>query len=325
MENIMKATNISQMKAARIHQYGGPIEIKLETIAIPEPEEGEVLVKIFAAGVNPLDWKICEGYLAELIPHTLPLTLGWDFSGEIVSLGKNVNKWAISDAVYARPEFSKNGTYAEYIVVSEDEIASKPKTLSWQESAAVPLVTLTAWQALKDISAVKQGDRVLIHAGAGGVGIAAIQLAKQAGATVYTTSSSKNMAFLKELGADEVIDYTQEDFSKLENLDIVFDTMGGVVLEKSWRTLKKGASLVSVAEVPSEELAAKYEVSASFCFVQANPEQLSKIANLIDSGKLKVEIDSIFQLEDIAKAHEKSESGHTRGKIVIQMQDDQGS
>jgi len=186
MENIMKATNISQMKAARIHQYGGPIEIKLETIAIPEPEEGEVLVKIFAAGVNPLDWKICEGYLAELIPHTLPLTLGWDFSGEIVSLGKNVNKWAISDAVYARPEFSKNGTYAEYIVVSEDEIASKPKTLSWQESAAV--------------------------------GIAAIQLAKQAGATVYTTSSSKNMAFLKELGADEVIDYTQEDFSKLLSL-----------------------------------------------------------------------------------------------------------
>ncbi len=321
----MKTTNKSQMKAARIHQYGGSVEMKLDKIAIPEPDEGEVLIKIFAAGVNPIDWKIREGYLAELIPHELPLILGWDFSGEIVSLGKNVTKWSISDAVYARPDFAKNGAYAEYIVVSEDEIATKPKMLNWQKSAAVPLVTLTAWQALNDISGLKQGDRVLIHAGAGGVGIAAIQLAKQAGATVYTTSSPKNIAFLKELGADEVIDYTQEDFSTLENLDIVFDTMGGDVLEKSWVTLKKGGSLVSVAEVPGEELAAKYEVSASFCFVQANPEQLSKISNLIDSGQLKVEIDSVFRLEDIAQAHERSESGHTRGKIVIQVQDEQGS
>ncbi len=320
----MKTINKSQMKAVRIHQYGGSAEMDLEKIAIPEPDEGEVLIKIFAAGINPIDWKIRKGYLAELIPHTLPLTLGWDFSGEIVSLGKNVNKWSIGDAVYACPDFSKNGAYAEYIVVSEDEIATKPKTLNWQKSAAVPLVTLTAWQALKDISVVTQGDRVLIHAGAGGVGIAAIQLAKQAGATVYTTSSPKNIAFLKELGADEVIDYTQEDFSTLENLDIVFDTMGGDVLEKSWATLKKGASLVSVAEVPSEELAAKYEVSASFCFIQANPEQLSKISNLIDSGKLKIEIDSVFRLEDIAQAHEKSEAGHTRGKIVIQVQGEQG-
>ncbi len=319
----MITTNENEMRAVRIHQYGSPAEMRLEKIAIPEPGEGEVLIKIFSTGVNPIDWKIREGYLAEIIPHTLPLTLGWDFAGEVTSLGKNVGKWSIGDAVYARPDFSKNGAYAEYIVVSEDEIATKPKTLSWQKSAAVPLVTLTAWQALKDIGAVKQGDRVLIHAGAGGVGIAAIQLAKQVGATVYTTSSPKNIEFLKELGADVVIDYTQEDFSKLENLDIVFDTMGGEILEKSWGTLKKGASLVSIAEVPNEELAAKYEVNANFCFVQANPEQLSKISTLIDSGKLKVEIDSVFRLENIVQAHERSESGHTRGKIVIQMQEEQ--
>lgn len=320
----MITTNEKQMRAVRIHHYGGSTEMELEKIAIPEPNEGEVLIKIFAAGVNPIDWKIRKGYLAEVIPHTLPLTLGWDFAGEVASIGKNVGKWSIGDAVYARPDLSKNGAYAEYIVVSENEITAKPKTLSWMKSAAVPLVTLTAWQALKDIGAVKQGDRVLIHAGAGGVGIAAIQLAKQAGATVYTTSSPKNIAFLKELGADEVIDYTQEDFSKLENLDIVLDTMGGEVLEKSWVTLKKGASLVSVAEVPSEELATKYEVRASFCFVQANPDQLAEISNLIDSGNIKVEVDSVFRLEDIAKAHEKSESGHTRGKIVIQIQEEQG-
>ncbi len=317
----MMTINKNEMRAVQIHQYGGSTEMKLEKIAIPEPSEGEVLIKVFAAGVNPIDWKIREGYLAEIIPHTLPLTLGWDFSGEIVSLGENVNKWSIGDAVYARPDFSKNGAYADYIVASEYEIAVKPKTLNWQESAAVPLVTLTAWQALKDIGEVKQGDRILIHAGAGGVGIAAIQLAKQAGAFVYTTSSTKNIAFLEELGADEVIDYMQEDFSTLENLDIVFDTMGGEVLKKSWVTLKKGASLISVAEVPDEEMAVKYEVRASFCFVQANSEQLSKISNLIDSGELRVEVDSVYQLEDVVKAHEKSESGHTRGKIVLQMQE----
>ena len=316
----MTNTNENKMRAVRIHQFGDPSELSLEEIAIPSPGKGEVLIKVFATSVNPLDWKIREGYLSEIIPHTLPLTLGWDFAGEITSLGRNVDKWNIGDAVYACPDFSKNGTYADYIVVSVDEIAAKPKTLSWQKSAAVPLVTLTAWQALKDIGAVKQGDRVLIHAGAGGVGIAAIQLAKLAGATVYTTSSAKNIEFLKELGADKVIDYTQEDFSKLENLDIVLDTIGGEVLEKSWVTLKKGARLISIAEVPNEELATEYEVHASFCFVQANPEQLSKISNLIDLGKLKVEVDSVYQLEDIAQAHEKSESGHTRGKIVIQIQ-----
>ena len=315
----MTTINENKMRAIQIHQFGGSVEMKLEEISIPEPAEKEVLVKVFAAGVNPIDWKIREGYLTEIIPHRLPLTLGWDFAGKIISLGKEAKKWSIGDAVYARPDFSKNGAYAEYIVVSEDEIAVKPQTLSWQESAAVPLVTLTAWQALNDISVVKKGDRVLIHAGAGGVGIAAIQLAKQAGAFVYTTSSTRNTEFLKELGADEVIDYTQDDFSTLKDLNIVFDTIGGEVLEKSWGTLKKGAYLVSIAEVPSEELATTYGVNAGFCFVQANTEQLSKIAILIDSGELKVEIDSVYRMEEIVQAHQRSESGHARGKIVIDV------
>jgi NADPH:quinone reductase-like Zn-dependent oxidoreductase len=315
----MSTLNEGQMKAVRIHTYGGPEQMHLESIAVPKPTDGEVLIKIHAAGVNPVDWKIREGYLSEIIPHNLPLTLGWDFAGEVIDIGKNVNKWRIGDAVYARPDLSKNGSYAEYITVSENEIAAKPTTLSWQKSAAVPLVTLTAWQALKDIGQIKQGDRVLIHAGAGGVGIAAIQLAKKAGATVYTTASSRNIEFLKHLGADEVIDYSKQDFSKLNNLDIVFDTMGGEILKKSWPTLKRGGRLISIAEVPSEELAAKREVSASFCFVQANAGQLSKIAKLIDSGDISVEVDSVFRLDDIVNAHKKSESGHTRGKIVIQI------
>lgn len=322
MENEMSNINQGQMRSVQIESYGDLEQLQVKNIEVPEPAEGEVLVKIHAAGVNPVDWKIREGYLAEIIPHKLPLTLGWDFAGEIVALGKNVDQWRVGDAVYSHPSLSKNGTYAEYITVSADEIAAKPKTLNWQKSAAVPLVTLAAWQAMNDIGKIKKGDRVLIHGGAGGVGIAAIQLAKHAGATVYTTASSRNIDFLKNLGADEVIDYTQEDFSKLSDLDIVFDTMGGETLEKSWATLKKDGCLVSAAEIPNEELATMHSVNASFCFVQPNSGQLSKISKLIDSGDIKIEIDSIYQLDDVAKAHEKSESGHTRGKIVLQIQED---
>ncbi len=318
----MSTMNEGQMRAVRIHNYGGQEQMVLESIAVPKPAAGEVLIKVHAAGVNPVDWKIREGYLAEVIPHTLPLTLGWDFAGEVAAVGKSVEKWRVGDAVYAHSDLSKNGAYAEYIIVSADEIAPKPKTLNWKKSAAVPLVTLTAWQALNDIGQMKQGDRVLIHAGAGGVGIAAIQLAKQAGATVYTTASSRNIEFLKSLGADEVVDYTRQDFSKLADLDIVFDTMGGEVLEKTWATLKKGGCLISIAEIPNQELAAKHEVNANFCFVQASSGKLSEISNLIDSGYVTVEVDSVFRLDDIAKAHAKSESGHTRGKIVIQIQEE---
>lgn len=319
----MSTINAGQMRAVRIHNYGSAEQLELESIEVPKPSAGEVLIKVHAAGINPVDWKIREGYLAEIIPHTLPLTLGWDFAGEIAAVGESVEKWHVGDAVYACPDLSKNGAYAEYIAVSADEIAAKPKTLNWQKSAAVPLVTLAAWQALNDIGRMEQGDRVLIHAGAGGVGIAAIQLAKQAGATVYTTASTRNIEFLKRLGADEVIDYTQQDFSKLTDLDIVFDTMGGEVLEKSWATLKEGGYLISIAEIPNEEIAAKHKVNASFCFVQANAGQLSEISNLIDSGNITVEVDNVFQLNEITKAHEKSESGHTRGKIVIQIQKDE--
>ncbi|WP_143871224.1 NADP-dependent oxidoreductase [Catenovulum sediminis] len=315
-------TSNQKMRAAQIHSFGGLAHLEIQNIEIPTPGEGEVLVKVHAAAVNPVDWKIREGYLAEIIPHQLPLTLGWDFAGEIVSVGKSVNSWSIGEAVYARPDLAKNGAFAEYILVSEKEIAAKPKSLNWQKSAAVPLVTLTAWQSLKDIGNIKQGDRVLIHAGAGGVGIAAIQLAKLAGATVYTTASTRNIEFLKTLGADHIIDYTQQDFSDLSNLDMVFDTLGGDVLQKSWATLKQGGCLVSIAEVPNDEIATQHQVNAHFCFVQANPDQLAEIAKLIDSELLKIEIDSVFKLEDLAKAQQKSETGHVRGKIVIQVEEE---
>jgi NADPH:quinone reductase-like Zn-dependent oxidoreductase len=320
MEKMMTTVNNDQMRAVKIHRFGGPEELEIQSVTIPVPGENEVLIKVHAAAVNPLDWKVREGYLAQIIPHKLPLTLGWDFAGEIAALGANVDNWNIADAVYARPDFSRDGAYAEYIVVAANEIAAKPKSLSWQKAAAVPLVTLTAWQALNDLAEIKQGDHVLIHAGAGGVGIAAIQLAKKAGAKVYTTASTRNVDFLKDLGADEVIDYTKQDFSTLKEMDVVFDTIGGDVLAKSWCTLKKGGILISVAEFPNDAVAKEHAVRAQFCFVQANPNQLDKIAEMIDSGNLKIEVDSVFRLEDVAKAHTQIQAGHTRGKIVLQIQ-----
>lgn len=315
----MSAGNDNQMKAVQIHSYGNAAQLSLDDVAIPQPADGEILVKVHAAGVNPVDWKIREGYLSEILPHSLPLTLGWDFAGDVAAIGNMVDGWKIGDAVYAHSALIRNGSYAEYVTVSAKEVAPKPKSLTWEEAAGVPLVTLTAWQALNDIGQMKQGDRILIHAGAGGVGIAAIQLAKHAGAHVVTTASEKNATFLKALGADEVIDYTRQDFSQSSGFDIALDTLGAGVLAKTWKTLKKGGHLISTAEVPNTDLAEQYGVTASFCFVQPNSNQLREITNLIDSGALSVKIDSVFPLDQVAQAHAKSESGHARGKIIVQV------
>lgn len=305
--------------AVRIHSYGERDVLRYETAPIPAINADDVLVKIHATSINPVDWKIRKGYLKDFIPYKFPLTLGWDLAGEIVALGENVSGWKVGDAVYGRPDIARDGTYAEFVAVRASEIAHKPAKFNWQQSAAVPLVALTAWQSLYEFAKLKAGERVLIHAGAGGVGNFAIQLAKLRGAYVYTTTSTANVGLLKELGADEVIDYKKDDFSKLRDLDVVFDTLGGDVQATSWQTLKRGGRLVSIADNPDEKIAAQYGVTPLFCFVQPNAAQLTEIARLIDANKIQVVIDSVFNLKDIAKAHEKSEAGRTRGKIVIQV------
>lgn len=307
------------MKAIRIHKYGGREELIYEDAAIPEVGADEVLVKVKSAAVNPVDWKIREGYLAEMIPFSMPFVPGWDFSGEIASVGSEAGSWKEGDAVYSRPDIARNGTYAEYIVVKGSEIAAKPKTLSWNEAAAVPLAALTAWQCLYDAANLKEGDRVLIHAGSGGVGIVAIQLAKLRGAYVYTTCSGKNAEFVKSLGADEVIDYTKEDFSELRDLDVVLDAIGGEVLEKSFQTLKKGGKLVSVVSQPNEEDAKRHGVEGHFVFVQPNSQQLDELTTFLDEKKIAIHIDSVFPLQDAAKAHERSETSRARGKIILEV------
>lgn len=307
------------MKAIRLHDYGDRSVLRHEDAPIPAPAADEVLVKVRAAGVNPVDWKVRAGYLKGRIDYALPLVPGWDVAGEIVALGEKVTGWKAGDAVYSRPDISRQGSYAEYVAVRASEIGRKPASLDWQHAAAVPLAALTAWQALFEFARLERGERVLIHAGSGGVGLFAIQLAKTRGAHVITTTSARNVDLVKSLGADTVIDYGKQDFRTLRDIDVVFDTLGGETQAGSWQTLRRGGRLVSIVDLPDAAAAERHQVAAHFCFVQPSADQLGQIGELIDAGKLKVVLDSVYPLAEAAQAHEKSESGRARGKIVLQV------
>lgn len=309
----------STMKAVRIHAFGGREVLELNDIAIPEAKQGEVLIKIHAASVNPVDWKIRQGYLQPLLNHALPLTMGWDVSGEVVAVGGGVIHLKVGDEVYSRPNIANNGSYAEYMTASAEEVALKPKSLTWQEAAGVPLAGLTAWQGLYELADIEAGEQVLIHGGSGAVGQFAIQLAKLRGATVYTTTSARNTDLVLSLGADHAIDYQQVDFSELRDMDVVLDTIGGEVQDKSWKTIKPGGRLLSIVQTPDEAVAASHGVTASFYFIEPDRSQLEEMARLADAGKLVVNIDSEFPLDQIADAHERSESGRAQGKIIINV------
>jgi len=306
------------MKAIIIKDYGGRDQLQFVQMPKPKIQDDEVLVKIVATSVNPVDWKAREGMLRKHRHFDLPLILGWDLSGVVAEVGKNVTKFQVGEAVYGMPDLTKNGTYAEYIAVKEDYLALKPESLSHIEAASIPLVGLTAWQSLMIFAKLKKGDRVLIHAGAGGVGSFAIQLAKYLGAYVVTTASDQNKEFLYQLGADQVIDYRKDDFSKvLSHLDIVFDSVGGTTLERSYQVLKPGGKLISIAGTPNRKLAEKHSIYVHHVEVQPDGKQLKEIANLLDSNHIKPVVTQVFELEDIKKAHELSESRHVRGKISI--------
>ena len=309
------------MKAVRIHGYGGPEVLKYEDAPRPEPAEGEVLVKVHAAGVNPVDWKIRAGYMRGFRDYPMPFILGWDFSGTIDQLGPGVApSWQSGDEVYARPDLGLNGTYAEYIAVRASEIQHKPKSLDHVHSAAIPLAALTAWQAIFDAGQLQAGQRILIHAAAGGVGTFAVQLAHWKGAYVIGTASKVNHDFIKELGADEVIDYQASRFEDaVRGVDVVLDTMAGETRGRSWQVLKKGGILVSILGQPSPEDAARYGVRAGGIFVQPNPAQLAELAKLADTGKMRPIIDTVLPLAEAARAHEMNQTQHTRGKIVLRV------
>jgi NADPH:quinone reductase-like Zn-dependent oxidoreductase len=307
------------MKAIRIHTFGGTEVLQYEDIPIPTINSDEFLIRIFIAGVNPIDWKVREGYRQDVLRHSLPLILGWDFSGMVAAVGSATTAFKLGDAVYGHPSMLRNGAYAEYIAVKENEIAFKPIALDYVDAAVVPLSALTAWQALFDIAHLAPGQKILIHAAAGGVGHYAVQLAKWKGAYVIGTASNKNKSFLSDLGVDEFIDYTTTPFEKIiNNVDVVFDTVGGETQMKSWSVLKKNGILVSIVDPKHiDEQAAKFDVRGRYFVVSSNPEQLLKITELIDLGFLKPHIETIFSLENAAKAHRLLQTGHVTGKIAL--------
>lgn len=306
------------MKAARIHAYGTPDVIRVEEAPLPQIGPDDVLVRTVAASVNPVDWKIRRGYLAQMLAHPLPLTLGWDVSGIVEQVGDNVMTFRPGDAVYSRPDIRRNGTYAEYVAIRAGELAPKPATISHVEAASLPLVSITAWESLVTTAGLQPGQRVLIHAGAGGVGSIAVQLAKARGAHVTATASSAKTGLVRSLGADEVIDYRDPAaFAAARDLDIVFDTIGGDTQEASWAMLKPGGFLVSITQPPKAERAAAEGKRAGFVFIDPNAAILRDIAALVDAGQIRPLIGGEYRLDHAALAHEASETGRTTGKIVL--------
>jgi NADPH:quinone reductase-like Zn-dependent oxidoreductase len=306
------------MRAVFYDSFGGPEVIRYEEVAVPQPGKGEILVEVHAAGVNPVDWKIRGGYRRE--NFTLPLIPGWDFSGVVAAKGTEADDFEIGDEVYSRPDINRHGAYAEYIVVRQSEVARKPESLDHIAAAAVPLACLTAWQSLFDAADLQEGQKVLIHAAAGGVGHFAVQLAKYKNAYVIGTASKEHNDFVRQLGADEVIDYKATKFEKeVKDVDVVFDTIGGETQRRSWKVLKKGGIQVTILKPPSKAEAEEHGARVGYVFVQPNREQLTEIAKLIDDGVIKPAVEAVFPLSEAAEAQELSQAGHTAGKIVLQV------
>ncbi|MCZ8539824.1 NADP-dependent oxidoreductase [Psychrobacillus psychrodurans] len=310
------------MKAIAIKQYGGKEQLKEIDISKPTPKEKQVIVKLHATSINPIDWKLREGYLKAMMPFEFPIILGWDVAGMVEEVGEHVQDFKVGDRVFARPETTNRGTYSEYTIVDTHLLAKIPDNISFEEAACVPLACLTAWQCLFDFGNIQKGDKVLIHAGAGGVGTFAIQLAKNVGAYVAATAGKHNVDFLKSLGADEVIDYKKQDFEKvLTEFDFVLDSLGGENQEKSFTVLKEGGKLASIVSEPNQEKAKQKNIKSGNVWLVPNGQQLEKIANLLGQNKLRVIIGHKFPFseEGIKEAHALSESHHAKGKIVIQI------
>lgn len=257
-----------------------------------------------------------------MLAFEFPIILGWDAAGIIVETGEKVTEYKVGDRVFVRPKLTRQGTYAEYIAVEEHLLAAMPEKMSFEEGAAIPLAGLTAWECLVDVGKVKKGDKVLVHAGAGGVGTHAIQIAKSFGAYVATTASGEHDKLLKSLGADWVIDYKKEEFDKIvEDFDLVLDSLGDDIQYKSFSVLKKGGMLVSIAQPPAEEDALKYGVKTEYVFLEPEGKKLKKLAELFENGQLKPVIGEIFgfSTQGLKDAHALSETHHARGKIIVKI------
>ncbi|SKC97445.1 alcohol dehydrogenase [Chitinophaga ginsengisegetis] len=332
------------MKAFIIHRYGKKEQLHLHEIAEPVVKENDVLIQVYSASVNLLDSKIKNGEFKLILPYKMPLVSGHDVAGVIIKTGAKVSHFKVGDEVYARPADHHIGTFAELIAINEADVALKPQKLTWEEAASIPLVALTAWQALVEKANLKKGQKVFIQAGSGGVGTIAIQLAKYIGATVATTTGTANVAWVKALGADVVIDYKTEDFETiLRDYDVVLNSQDTQTLEKSLRILKPGGKLISISGPPDPAFAKEFRlgwplkivmgllssgvrrkakrlgVDYSFLFMRAEGSQLSKITALIDAGFINPVVDKVFPFEKTNEALTYVESGRAKGKVVIKV------
>jgi alcohol dehydrogenase len=330
------------MRAVFIRHYGSNAAIEISDQPVPSVGARDVLIRVHAASVNPVDYKIRDGQLKTILPLKFPLVLGSDCAGVVEKCGADVRAFKPGDAVYARLEKDRIGAYAEFAVANENNVALKPSNLDFNQAAAIPLAGLTAWQALIDIGTLQAGQKVLVHAGSGGVGTFAIQIAKHLGAFVATTCSTRNGALVKSLGADVVIDYKTQHFDALlADYDVVFDTIGGDTQHRSFSVLKRGGTLVTVAGIPTAEfgrewgvnpivrmvmafknrtstkLAKQRGVNFKYLFMRPSGEQLHAIALLVEGGKIKPVIDKTFDLDHVRDALSYSESGRAVGKVVV--------
>lgn len=308
------------MKAAQLVKYGEGIKINSE-VARPEPGEGQVLVEVAAAGVNPFDIKIRDGAVSLPEGVSMPATLGGDLAGVVVELGPGVVGFEIGQAVYGQAgAMSGQGSFAEFAPVKVSQLAPSPSGLEGTTIAALPLVSTSAYQALVDHMDLKPGQKILIHGGAGGIGSIAVQLAKHLGAYVATTVRSADADFVKNLDADEVIDYEKQDFTQtIHDYDAVFDTVGGDTNEKSYAVLRRGGTLVSMVAQPNEAKVEEYGINYVSQFTQSTAERLIAVAKLVENKAIKVKIDKIFSLDQAAEALEYLKSGHPQGKVVIRV------
>jgi len=330
------------MKAAYISRYGNIDDVQVSEQPKPSLSEDAVLVKVHAASINPLDIRVLEGEFKAILPVKFPFILGSDFAGTVVEVGSNVTQFKAGDEVYAKIDL--NGAFAEHTVVQQSSLALKPQNISMELAASLPLVALTAWQALVEIAKVQPGQKVLIHAGSGGVGSIAIQLAKSLGAIVATTTSGKNTRWVRELGADIIIDYKTADFEQeLKDYDVVLDTQGGKTLEKSLNVVKRGGRIISISGPPDQAFAEavnpnrflkcvipllswsirhkakKRGITYSFLFMQPNGQQLSKISELVEAGKIKPIVDQTYDFAQIKEAFQYVNTGRSKGKVVLKI------
>src|SRR6266571_4903615 len=324
LQTVLFAQSVTPtMKAVVVHEYGGPEVLKYEDVPRPEPKDDQLLVRVIAAGVNPVDGMIRSGMFAKGGNGAFPMILGGDIAGVVEKVGSKITNFKAGDPVFAYVSLDNNGGYAQYALTTEHETASKPKSLTYVEAAAVPIVGLTAWQAVVDSAKLSAGQTVLIHGGSGGVGSFAIQIAKAHGAKVIATASTANQDLLKQLGADVAIDYTKTKFEDVaKDVDVVLDSVGKDTLARSYGVVKKGGFIATLVAEPDQAELDKYGIRGAPISVKPNSDELTEITKLIEERKIKPVVSQVLPLTEAVKAQQQAATHHTRGKIVLKIADE---